>query len=143
LVFGPDGKENEYYLNESSPAQYDLEIGNLSEGAYSYTAEGRKNDKVVGEDKGQFSVGRTHIEAYRLQADADMLRQLALRTGGEFIYARNLAELPDKIKALPGFKPLIDYRKNRNTFHEIGWILALLLLLLSVEWVVRKLFSLL
>ncbi|TAE50175.1 MAG: hypothetical protein EAZ89_12615, partial [Bacteroidetes bacterium] len=47
---GPDGKENEYYLNESSPAQYDLEIGNLSEGAYSYTAEGRKNDKVVGED---------------------------------------------------------------------------------------------
>ncbi|MCB0855089.1 MAG: hypothetical protein KDD63_22865 [Bacteroidetes bacterium] len=72
-----------------------------------------------------------------------MLQQIALRTGGEFIYARDIAELDEKIKELPGLKPVSEFKKDRVSFHEFWWVLVLLLVMLSVKWVVRKLHSML
>ncbi|MEZ4825208.1 MAG: hypothetical protein R3C61_02775 [Bacteroidia bacterium] len=139
----PAGKQNEYYLSETGQAQYFLELYNLGEGTYSYQAEGRKNETPVGTDRGQFSIGKSNVEHFQLQADRDLLQQLALRTGGEFFYARDMSQLPDKIKALPGLKPLVDYKTANTPFNQFVWVLAILLLLLSVEWVVRKLYSML
>ncbi|MDX2247592.1 MAG: hypothetical protein SF052_12485 [Bacteroidia bacterium] len=139
----PDGKQNDYYLNETGQAQYFLELYNLAEGTYNYVAEGRKNEVPVGTDRGQFSIGKSNVEHFQLQADRDLMQQIALRTGGEFIYARNLSELPDKIKALPALKPVVDFKKANTPFNQFGWVLVLLLILLSVEWIVRKLYSLL
>ncbi|MEO0473364.1 MAG: hypothetical protein AAF206_27380, partial [Bacteroidota bacterium] len=106
----PDGKDNDYYLNETGQAQYFLELFNLEEGTYSYRAEGKKNEIKVGTDRGQFSIGRSNIEHFQLQANRDLMEQIALRTGGSFTYARDLPELADAIKALPGLKPVIDYK---------------------------------
>ncbi|MEZ4776555.1 MAG: hypothetical protein R3D00_25490 [Bacteroidia bacterium] len=139
----PDGKQNEYYLNETGQAQYFLELYNLAEGTYSYQAEGRRNEVPVGSDRGQFSIGKSNVEHFQLQADKDLLQQIALRTGGEFIYAKDMGELSDKIKALPGLKPLVDFKKANTPFNQFLWVMALLLIMLSVEWVVRKLYSLL
>lgn len=139
----PDGKDHEYYLNETGESQYFLELFNLEEGTYSYRAEGRKNEIQVGEDRGQFSIGKSNIEHFQLQANRDLMQQIALRSGGEFLYARNLSELPDKIKALPTFKPVVDYKKQKTPFHHFGWLLGLILSFLCVEWVIRKLYSLL
>ena len=109
----PDGKVNDYYLNEISDAQYFVELNNLTEGTYSYVAEGRHNDRIIGTDKGQFSVGKSNIEHFQLQANRDVLQQMALRTGGEFIYARNLDELPEKLKALETLKPVSDFKRQK------------------------------
>lgn len=142
-ITGPDGKEEEYYLNETGDAQYFLELYNLGEGAYSYTAEGRKNERKVGSDRGQFSIGRSNVEHFQLQADQDLMQQIALRTGGDYLLAQNLDQLPDQLKALPGLKPVIDYKRNRRSIQDYWWIMVLLLALLSAEWVVRKVNSLL
>ena len=139
----PAGKENDFYLKETGQAQYSLDLYNLTEGTYSYRAEGRKADRVIGTDQGSFSVGKSNIEHLQLQANKDLMQQIALRTGGEFIYARNIEELPDKIKALPGFKPDADFRNLRQNLTHFPWILGLILLLLCTEWVVRKVYSLL
>jgi hypothetical protein len=140
---GPDGKDTEYYLNETGQAQYFLELYNLGEGNYSYTAEGRTNDLLVGRDRGEFSIGRSNVEHFQLQADRELMQQLALRTGGEFVYVNQLGELPDKIKALPTLKPQIDYKRQRTGFFDLWWVLVLVLSLLSVEWIVRKWHSML
>ena len=142
VVTDPAGKETEYYLNEPRPAQYVLELFNLAEGTYAYRAEGRKNEVPVGEDRGQFSIGKSNVEHFQLRADQGLMQQLALRTGGSFTYARDLASLAEELEALPGLKPVIDYQRNRIPVRTYGWILGLLLLLLSVEWVVRKMHSL-
>lgn len=142
-ITGPDGKEEEYYLNETSDAQYFLELYNLGEGAYSYVAEGRKNERKVGTDRGQFSIGRSNVEHFQLQADQDLMKQIALRTGGDYLLAQNLEQLPEQLKALPGLKPVIDYKRNRRSIQDYWWILVLLLTLLSVEWIIRKVNSLL
>lgn len=139
----PDNKETEYYLNESGQAQYFLELYNLGEGNYRYAAEGRSNNQLVGRDKGEFSIGRSNVEHFELQANRDMMQQLALRTGGTFVYARQLGDLADQIKALPTLKPKIDYKRQRTSFFDFWWVLLLFLGLLSAEWIVRKLYSLL
>ncbi|GAB4426256.1 MAG: hypothetical protein OHK0039_44240 [Bacteroidia bacterium] len=140
---GPDGRQTDYYLNETREAQYSLDILNLPEGSYRYRAEGSKGGQRIGEDAGQFAIGKSAVEHFRLQADRDLLQQVALRSGGAFVYARDLESLPEQLKALPGLKPVIDYQRNHSGFQTFGWILGLLLLLLSVEWVVRKMNSLL
>ena len=139
----PDGKENIYYLSEVNQGQYFLELFSLAEGTYSYKAEGKKDEIVLGKDRGQFSIGKSSIEHFRLQADKDMMEQLALRTGGEFIYAQNMADLSEKVKALPNLKPVVDFKRSRRPVLNLGWILAILLSMLSIEWIVRKVYSLL
>ncbi len=138
----PDGKDNDYYLNEVNDTQYFLELDKLSEGTYSYQAEGRKDGRSIGTDRGQFSVGKSNVEHFQLQADKDLLQQIALRTQGTFIYARDLSELPEKLKALDTLVPISDFKRQKTEFFEFWWILAALLSLMGVEWVVRKLYSL-
>lgn len=138
----PDGKEDNYYLNERGEAQYALDIFNLGEGTYRYSAEGTKDGASYGTDKGTFSVGRSNIEHFNLQANRDLMQQMALRSGGQFLYAHDLASLPATLKALPELKPVIDYKKSRLSFLRFPWILILALVLLSLEWVLRKMNSL-
>lgn len=140
-VTGPDNKQTDYYLPETGRAQYSLELANLPEGRYSFKAEGKKDSKIIGTDEGAFSIGRSNIEHLRLQADKDLMEQIALRTGGKFFVARDLASARKAIEDLQ-LKPVADFRRDRRDFHRFGWIMGLLLTLLCVEWVVRKLNSL-
>ena len=141
-LISPDKKENDYFLAETGEAQYFLELKNLPEGTYAYVATGRKNEATIGEDKGQFSIGKSNIEHFQLQADRDLLQQMALRTSGQFLYARDLSALAEDLKSVPSMKPQTDTKKSRTPFHQFEWVLILLLLLLCAEWVTRKLFSL-
>lgn len=134
----PDGRQEDYYLNETRSAQYFLELYNLAEGSYSYIAEGRKNDRLIGRDRGEFSIGRSNIEHFQLQADRNLMEQIALRSGGEALYAEDLPALAQQLKDLPGLKPTSEFKQNRKSFHEYWWIMVLLLTLLSAEWIIRK-----
>ena len=102
-----------------------------------------KNEVSVGTDRGQFSIGKSSVEHFSLKADQDLMQQIALRTGGEFAYANDMVSLASNIQNLPGLKPTSEFKRNKVSFHEFGWVMILLLLLLSVEWVVRKLYSML
>ncbi|MCI4671349.1 MAG: VWA domain-containing protein [Bacteroidia bacterium] len=139
----PAGNVDDYFLNESSNGQYFIELNKLEEGTYRYKAEGRKDNIRIGQDQGQFSIGRSNVEHFRLRADRELMQQVALRTGGEFIHARDMGDLAQKLKDLPAMKPVRDYKKERAGLNEFFWPMMLLLLLLSIEWVVRKLYSLL
>lgn len=138
-----DGKENVYYMKEVGNGQYSLELANLSEGTFSYFAEGKKNDLPVGSDRGTFEIGRSNIEHFQLQANQSMLEQIALRTGGKFVEARNISSLTAEIQSLETLKPVVDYKQARKGFHDFWWILALVIGLLAAEWILRKINSLL
>ncbi len=138
----PDGTEEELFLSEVNPAQYFLEQNGLAEGTYTYVAEGRKDNVRIGTDRGQFSVGKSNVEHYALTADKDLMQQIALRTGGEFIYAKDLASLPEKLTAIPTLVPESDFKMTRVTFDHLEWLMILLLIFMTIEWTVRKWFSL-
>ncbi|MEM6628504.1 MAG: vWA domain-containing protein [Bacteroidota bacterium] len=134
----PKGTVDEIYLNEVSQGQYTTELFNLEEGTYSYMAEGRKNESPVGRDKGTFSIGRSNIEHFKLQANEEVMRQLALRTEGEFVYGREIESLTDKLRELPSLKPVVDFKTQRQSLIDFPWLLWVLLGLLGIEWIVRK-----
>ncbi len=138
----PNGKVNDYFLKETSAAQYYQEIYNLPQGAYTYVAEGKKGNTLLGTDKGQFSVGRADIEHINLRADAGLMQQLAVRTNGKMIHYKELDKLPDLIKQ-QSLKTITDFKKNKKSVMDWWQILALLLTLVSVEWIIRKWYSLL
>lgn len=138
----PDGKSEDLYMLEPGTARYFYELRNLEEGTYQYEATGTKNDVTIGTDRGEFSIGRSNIEHFQLTADKGMLEQIALRTGGEFYTAREMDQLAEKINQLGSLKPVVSYVTKRIGFNEYLWIFFVLLTLLSVEWIVRKRYSL-
>ncbi len=141
-IISPENTEDDYYLNETGDTQYYTELSGLTEGTYKYRASGRKDGKLLGTDQGEFSIGTSSIEHFNLQADKNLLQQIALRTGGTFTHVNGIDELSDGIKGLTNMVPKVDYKKSRLSFHQFNWILILMLLLLSMEWFVRKLNSL-
>ncbi|HHG83302.1 MAG TPA: hypothetical protein ENJ82_01020 [Bacteroidetes bacterium] len=138
----PDGKEDVLYMNETGNARYFQELSNLEEGTYQYSAEGRKNEVKIGSDRGEFSIGKNNIEHFRLTADKGLLEQIALRTGGKFVTARQLDDLAKEINQLNSLKPVVSYSTRRMGFNEYQWIFFILLGLLALEWVIRKRYSL-
>jgi hypothetical protein len=66
-------------------------------------------------------------------AEGDM-RKLAEATGGKFYREENLHQLPDDVKA-----QLAPYTRRTETILWNGWMMALLIGLLTLEWVLRKL----
>jgi len=142
-VTDPQGKKFDYTLKEAQAGAYSLELSNFEEGTYSYTASGTKNGQNLGGDAGQFSVGRSAIEFVNLRADATTMQQLALRTDGQFVFAKDLLTLGDAIIRKPTVKPLVELKKSTQAMHRFLWPLILALTLLSIEWVVRKRFGML
>lgn len=141
-VKDPNGREDVYFMSETSAGQYFLELGNLQEGTYSYEAEGKKSEAKVGTDRGQFSVGKSSVEHFNLTANASLMEQLSLRTEGAFTTVRNMNSLTEKILSLNSLKPVSRTNIRRTGFHHFEWVFYLLLCLLAVEWVVRKRYSL-
>ncbi|MCS6903913.1 MAG: hypothetical protein RML72_04280 [Bacteroidia bacterium] len=137
-----DGKVIDYYLQENPSGNYQLELSNLEPGSYSFLAEGSKQGQNLGTDAGEFSVGSSPIEYIQLKADVQLMKQLALRTGGKFILARNFASLANIIAADAKLKPLLEYRITTQAIHRIIYPLIILLILLSIEWILRKRYGL-
>ncbi len=134
----PQGKETTYYLAETRENQYFLDMGSLPSGTYRFQAEGRKDNVLVGKDRGEFSVGRSGVEHITLRADQDLLKQMAIRSGGNFLHAR---ELPSLLAQLSDESTLVkrrDTRPVRTPFRQLLWPLLVLLCLLSAEWIIRK-----
>jgi hypothetical protein len=136
------GKVIDYYLQENPGATYQLELSNLEPGSYTFVAEGSKMGQNLGADAGEFTIGKSPIEYVQLKADIQLMKQLALRTGGKFILAQDLPSLPALIAADSKMKPLLDYKVTTEAINRIIYPLALLLLLLSAEWVLRKRYGL-
>jgi hypothetical protein len=141
-VTGPGGYAEQLFLTEPNPANYFLELSNLAEGTYSYTATGTKNDVKVGDDRGEFSIGRSDIEHFRLTADHGLLRQIALRTRGQAFAWKDMDAVADEVLKLNSLKPVVSNRVNRIGFQDFIYVFVLLLAMLAVEWVVRKRYSL-
>jgi hypothetical protein len=137
-VTDPEGRTTDYYLRENTPGAYTTELPHLAEGVYKYRAVGTKNGRQVGTDAGEFSVGSSAVEFVNLQADAELMRQLALRTGGTARTARQLEALTQDILAQPTVRPVVNTKRATAPLHRFLLPLLVALCLLSVEWVLRK-----
>jgi 7,8-dihydro-6-hydroxymethylpterin-pyrophosphokinase len=137
LVLTDQNDEQFKYVFNATSKSYSLSIGQLTPGAYSYTARVKDGLEVLSKS-GRFIVAPVNVEWSKSSADFNVLKRLSLKTGGEFFLKEELKQLKAVFADESAF-PSISYtsEKKQSLFHE-KWIFFLILVLLSVEWFMRK-----
>lgn len=141
-IEAPDGELFPYQMQVLGNGRYTIKLGNLSEGTYSYTAVATRDGGELGSDRGTFSVGALSVEFRTPYADPLLMRQIARRSGGFSISADNLDGLSARLAALPSFKPrTVTTESQMRLWRRLPFLLVVLVLM-SVEWFMRKRFGL-
>jgi hypothetical protein len=120
-------QNNAYYLN----------MGELPVGTYTWTAKTQLGNKSY-EKSGTFSVQEIFVETANLVADFDLLKSIAQTSGGKFFNRNELEKIVKEIKANDNIKPVASYQKKYSMLLNSPWYLAAIVLLLGIEWFLRK-----
>ncbi len=135
-VVDSSGKKYPFALNKNGNT-YSLNIGNLSAGKYTYTATTSYNNKEQ-KVSGNLVVVSQNLEEMNTTADFGLLNQLASAYHGEFVYANQIASLKDKIAKNKAVTSILRSETTTESLISWKWLFAILLLLLSLEWFIRK-----
>jgi len=125
------------YMFNPTGLGYFLDVGRLQPGLYNYTAKVTDGTKVF-KKIGSFIVEPVDVEWTKISADFTVLQKLSSRTNGEFYLPAEMNELAKIFEDKTKF-PSISYtsEKKQEVVHY-KWIFALIMLLLTIEWLMRK-----
>ena len=116
--------------------RYAADAGALPAGAYTFTAEATRGGAALGQDRGTFGVGRLAAELREPGADAATMRLIALRSGGHVVGLDSLGAFVARLRGTLSERPLV--RQDATPVLGLPWLLALIVALLTAEWVIRK-----
>jgi hypothetical protein len=125
-----------YVLGRLKDSYY-LNAGGLPAGNYTYTAQ----TSLAGENyqaNGAFAVSALVLEKASSQANHDLLTSLAILTGGSMFPADAAEALSTAIQSHELMKPVTHFKQQLRELISFEVFLALLGLLLGIEWVVRR-----
>ena len=127
------GVQGDYNFSRQGSG-YTLSLGTLPEGLYRYTAT-TTYDGTTYTAEGAFAVEALHLEQANLTANHTLLKTISSITGGKMFYPDQLSSLNAELQTL---KPVIYTHKRFSEMLNLLWVLILIILLLSLEWVLRK-----
>lgn len=132
-----EGRNSEVMLVGIGSGLYEGSIDGLSEGDYTYAAKAIADGRVLGEDKGKFSVGKMNIEFLDTKMNKQLLEQIAYKTRGTY------ASIENADSALSWIAKRKFSTQEVTTAKEIeiwNWeyVAGLLIILFSLEWFIRK-----
>jgi len=116
---------------------YTLNAGHLPVGDYSFTAEVKLGDQTYTET-GNFTVVSVNLEKVLTRANHNLLFQLSSQTGGQYFLPSASDEMIAEIKAGKQLKATTYYQEMINELLNFRWLFLVFLVLLSVEWFLRK-----
>lgn len=132
---GPEGSRFNYsYITSRGNTRY--QIGGLMEGVYRYRASTMldgKRETVSGE----FIVVEHQAELQNLTADFGLLQRLSANTGGKFYTLSQLNELHEDMQRAEAVS-VIHTEETYDSLINLKWVFWLLLILLTLEWGLRK-----
>ncbi|MFD1552213.1 hypothetical protein DNU06_00050 [Putridiphycobacter roseus] len=131
-----DGKELNNVFYRSSAA-YELNLGNLNQGIYSWEAKTTFNGKVFNK-KGTFIVKESKLELAYLTANHRLLKNMSQLTGGQFMLPAQLDELEQVLLNREDILPITYQEKAFDDLIDYKWLFFMVVLFLSVEWFIRK-----
>jgi hypothetical protein len=133
-----DSEKREYPFTFSrGNGYYTLDAGSLPVGDYAWTAQVLVGGKTL-TSEGQFSVYPLMLETAQTTANHKLLNQLAMTNGGEMVSASEVGALAGMITSNKNVTSIAYERNKMNDLIDVRWLLALILGLLSIEWLVRK-----
>ena len=138
LIAISNQEEAEYaFTFTKSELSYVLNAGKLPTGKYRYRASTSFNGQSY-EANGRFNIRAIQYELYDLQARHNVLYSLSERYNGKMFYPSEIIDLGTEILANDSMKPIIYQSTITKPLLDSKWIFALLALVLSAEWLLRR-----
>ena len=129
------GQKTEYtYV--TSPGNNRYQIGGLNEGVYRYRSSTVINGKRE-EVRGEFAVIERQIELQNLTADFDLLRKMSANTGGRFFKASEVHQLISFLGQTEA-RSVIHSEETYDSIINLKWVFWVLLVMVTLEWGLRK-----
>ncbi len=135
-ITGEDGAEYPYVFNRTTNA-YSLNAGTYPAGDYQYEAEVTVGDQKYSQ-KGEFSVAELNIEQLQTIANHQLMYRLASENDGKLFYPGQWNELADELKQRDDIKPVLYSQKQFEEAISLRGIFFLIILLITIEWFVRR-----
>lgn len=138
IKLGGLNENRELTMTSLGNGRYYASIDGLAEGDYSFNAEAKTSSRSLGKDNGRFSVGEIALEFQNLKLNTPLLRAIAERSGAKFFNSDQTDKLINEILKHSSFKEKNVSKKTEIIIWNLIWILALAVLLFSLEWFIRK-----
>jgi len=135
-IVNEQGNEFRFTFDVQGDA-YTLNAGKLPVGNYSFTSEVSIGNETFTET-GNFTVTAVNLENIVTRANHRMLYQLASRSGGNFYLPEQTSQLIEEINNSNQLKPQSYFQEMINELLNLRWLFFVFLLLLSLEWFLRK-----
>ncbi|MGQ9847051.1 MAG: hypothetical protein ACUVQP_06070 [Bacteroidales bacterium] len=119
---------------------YSLNIGRFPAGEYKWTANAQTKSEKFSKS-GIFIVKEENIETNNLIADAQLMEQLAIRSGGRMLSLDSLFEISNIIKNQSNILPVSYSEEDFVSLIDFNWILIIIVILISIEWFLRRYFG--
>ncbi|MBI5473300.1 MAG: hypothetical protein HY961_13230 [Ignavibacteriae bacterium] len=133
-----EGKDYTTTLRPLGNGRYEGVIEGLGEGDYAFAASANLEGQPLGTDAGRFSVGELALEFQDTRMNAQLLRQIAGRTGGKFYTPETFADLANELRNTPAFAPKEIQTAQEFELWHWKYMLAIVVLLFAIEWFIRK-----
>jgi len=135
LTITNKNKEEFKFLFNKYENKYFVDIGELEDGKYELVARVDKDDYIK---KGSFIVKPVQIESLQSVADHQLLFNLSQQTNGQSFSVTNISELVTLVNNQQNNQTIISFEDTLKQIIDIKWILLVLLMVIAVEWFIRK-----
>lgn len=120
-----------------SEEEYLLNAGNLPVGNYIFNAEVTAGQETFSEE-GRFTITAVNIENIITRANHRILYQLAVRSGGDFLFPEQAEEIDKRLADSKSLQSVTYLQSMIDELLNIRWLFFVLSTLLGVEWFLRK-----
>jgi hypothetical protein len=130
------GKKYSYLFSRVGQS-YQLDAGFLPSDEYSFSAKAvlGKNSYAA---KGEFLIEELNAELMQTTANHQLLYNMAIQSGGKMVMPDQINSLKDLIPKNEKVKTISYEEHSYENIINLKWIFVILMLLLSVEWFLRK-----
>jgi hypothetical protein len=139
VVQNAEGNEFNYTFNRIGQT-YQLNMGKFPDGSYRYTAyvdyDGQRRSV-----NGRFAVQPIQLESFETVADHVTLNRLSENQNGKLFYPNELDQVFSSIQNDEQIKPILYQKIRTRSIIHLKWIFALLLLMITAEWFLRRFFG--
>lgn len=137
-VIASDGIEYPYTMKPIGNGNYILDAGALPEGTYTYRSVATRNGIDLGTDEGTFAVGSLTLEFNETQANGVLMRSIAQRSGGVFFNIESISDLSSHLQQSETFRSVFFEERIETELWQRYLFLVVIIILLSIEWFIRK-----
>ncbi|MFA8299669.1 MAG: hypothetical protein ACEPOV_05875 [Hyphomicrobiales bacterium] len=116
---------------------YHLNIGAFPSGSYKWMAQTKLGNELI-EEKGEFIISPIIIEQLQSTANINTLEQLANSHGGTLVWSEDLNQIPSIIEKNINIKTIEHSSYSYVNIIDTPIYLIILLLLLILEWGIRR-----